>query len=98
MSCGPPNLLRKPPTLSLWPLSICGALLVVDMPVALRAGASTLPDWMLSYPVSRVGVGIDACCCLLLLAVPSVLGPPNLGAGLQILAMASNLTLTYLVS
>ena len=44
VSCGPSNLLRRPPTLSLWPLSICGALLVVYMPVALRAGASTLLD------------------------------------------------------
>ena len=53
---------------------------------------------MLSYPVCRVGVGTDACCCLLLLAVNSVLWPPNLGDGLQPLAMASILTLPCLVS
>ena len=52
------------------------------MPVALRAGASTLLDWTHSYPVCRVGVGTGACCCLLLLAVNSVLWPPNLGDGL----------------
>ena len=69
VSYGPSNLLRRPPTLSLWPLSICGTFLVVGLPVALRAGASTLLGWMLSYPVSRVGVGIAAACCLLLLAV-----------------------------
>ena len=55
VSCGPSNLLRRPPTLSLWPLPICGALLVVYLPVALRAGASALLDWMHSYPVCRVG-------------------------------------------
>ena len=69
VSYGPSNLLLRPPTLSLWPLSICGTFLVVGLPVALRAGASTLLGWMLSYPVSRVGVGIAAACCLLLLAV-----------------------------
>ena len=65
VSYGPSNLLRRPPTLSLWPLSICGTFLVVSLPVALRAGASTLLGWMLSYPVSRVGVGIAAACCCL---------------------------------
>ena len=40
VSCGPSNLLRRPPTLLLWPPPICGALLVVYMLVALRAGAS----------------------------------------------------------
>ena len=69
VSYGPSNLLRRPLTLSLGPLSICGSFLVVGLPVALRAGASTLLGWMLSYPVSRVGVGIAAACCLLLLAV-----------------------------
>ena len=60
--CGPSNLLRRPPTLLLWPPPICGALLVVYMPVALRAGASALLDWMHSYSVCRVGVGTGACC------------------------------------
>ena len=59
VSYGPSNLLRRPPTLSLWPLSICGTFLVVGLPVALRAGASTLLGWMLSYPVSRVGGGYN---------------------------------------
>ena len=39
-----------------------GVLLVVYMPVALRAGASALFDWMHSYSVCRVGVGTGACC------------------------------------
>ena len=76
-----------------------GVLLVVYMPVALRAGASALFDWMHSYSVCRVGVGAGACCkraCVNMLAVNLGLWPPNLGDGLQLLAMASTLALTLL--
>ena len=105
MSYGPSNLLRRPPTLSLWSLSICGTFLVVGLPVALRAGASTLLGWMFSYPVSRVGVGIAAACCLLLLAVAWAsklrCGPPTSSVGLYFnfnLPRSLRFLLTYLVS
>ena len=39
---------------------VCVPSLIVSMPVALRAGASALFDWMHSYSVYGVGVDIDS--------------------------------------